>query len=407
MKKLEVFLNHSPIDSIKVGTLAGDLKNTYFEYDQNFLSSSFDISPFMLKKSAGVQTIKSPSHLQGLWGVFHDSLPDGWGLLLMDRFFRKQRINLESISLIDRLNFVGTRGSGALIYHPSLSMDKDKNFIDLEFINNESQKILSGNKEDIIPELLKMGGSPGGARPKIFVGLNDKNEVISGSDDLPLDFEHWIIKFNSKGDNEDFGAIEYAYSQIAAIAGLKMSETKLIVANNKRFFGTKRFDRDKNKRFHLHTLANLIGANFRMPSTDYLDIMKTSYALTKSNVDLENILKVMIFNIMAHNRDDHAKNFSFIMNHKGEWYFAPAYDLTFSHGPGGEHSNTIMGEGKNPTIKHIVKIAEEFSIKKSIVNNMIDQTAYAISQWKYICSDLDISKKQVNEVQKSFLKIIS
>ncbi|MEI8348219.1 MAG: HipA domain-containing protein, partial [Pseudomonadota bacterium] len=274
------------------------------------------------------------------------------------------------------------------------------------YLNSESQKILSGSKENVIPELLRMGGSPGGARPKVFVGLNKQNEIIAGVDDLPEDYEHWIIKFNSKLDQEDFGAVEFAYAQMADIAGVEMSETKLIVtSDHKRFFATKRFDRHLNSRFHLHTFANLVGADFRLPATDYLDIMKASYALTKSTQDLEKILRVMIFNIMAHNRDDHAKNFSFIMGHQGQWSFAPAYDLTFSLGPGGEHSNTIFGEGRNPTIEHVQKMADEFSLKKSLINDIVDQSTYALSQWNFLCEDLDIPKKTAKEIGRFFKKI--
>lgn len=403
MKKIDVKLKHSNSDFLKVGSLASEGQNIYFEYDRDFLAKLYELSPFMLPKRKGVLTFKRPSHLQGLWGVFHDSLPDGWGLLLMDRYFRSQRISLPSVSLLDRLLFVGDRGAGALIYSPSLEMKKDNKQVDLEYINSESQKILSGSKEDVIPELLRMGGSPGGARPKIFVGLNNQNQIISGADELPLDYEHWIIKFNSKLDGKDSGAIEFAYAQMAAIAGVKMSETKLIVTDdNKRFFATKRFDRKLDSRFHLHTFANLIGADFRIPATDYLDIMKASYSLTKSHQDLERILRVMIFNIMTHNRDDHAKNFSFIMNHQGEWSFAPAYDLTFSHGPGGEHSNTVFGEGKDLKLEHIQKVANEFSMKKRLVTDIIDQTNYALSHWEFLCADLSISKKDAREIKKEF-----
>lgn len=407
MKKIDITLRHSKSEQLKVGSLAGDEQNIYFEFDADFLTSKFDISPIMLPKKSGVHTLKHPAHLKKLWGVFHDSLPDGWGLLLMDRYFRKQGINPAGVSLIERLLFIGSRATGALTYNPSLDLRLNDEAVDLDFINDESQKILSGSQTDIIPQLLKIGGSPGGARPKIFVGMNKNNEVISGVDDLPEGYEHWIVKFNSKGDLKDAGAIEYVYSQMALIAGLEMSESKLVVTKeNKRFFATKRFDRVQDKHFHLHTFANLVGADFRIPATDYQDILKTSYNLTKSHQDLEKIFRVMVFNIMAHNRDDHSKNFSFMMDHHGQWRFAPAYDLTFSHGPGLEHSNSIMGEGKNPSIEHVLKIADQFSIKKKLAHEIIDQTAYALSNWEVLAQDLDIAKKDVRTISNHFLKLI-
>lgn len=406
MKKIDVTLMHSKSEQLKVGSLAGDEQNIYFEYDADFLTNKFDISPFMLPKKPGVQTLKHPAHLKKLWGVFHDSLPDGWGLLLMDRYFRKKGIKPTEVSLIERLLFIGSRATGALAYSPALDLRFNDEAVDLDFINDESQKILSGSQAEVLPQLLKIGGSPGGARPKIFVGLNKNNEVISGVDDLPAGYEHWIVKFNSKGDLKDAGAIEYVYSQMASIAGLEMSESKLVVTkDNKRFFATKRFDRLQDQRFHMHTFANLVGADFRIPATDYQDILKTSYNLTKSHQDLEKIFRVMVFNIMAHNRDDHAKNFSFMMDHQGQWRFAPAYDLTFSHGPGLEHSNSVLGEGKNPSKEHVLKIAEEFSIKKKIAHEIIDQTAFALSNWEALAQDLEIAKKDIKSISGHFLKL--
>lgn len=409
MNKIDVKLMHSKNDVYKVGTLLAEEKNIYFEYDSDFLATPFEISPIMLPKKTGVQTLNSISHLQKLWGVFHDSLPDSWGLLLMDRYFKTKRKSLQNISLLDRLSFVGERGSGSLVYYPVFEMGKNnsKDQVDLNYLNEEGKKILSGKTEMVIPELLRMGGSPGGARPKIYVGLNSKNEIISGVDELPKNYEHWIVKFNSRFDVHDAGAVEFIYAQMATLAGVTMSEVRLIITDDKnRFFATKRFDRDHDLRFHLHTFANVIGADFSIPSTDYLDIMKVSYTLTKSHQDLERILRVMIFNIMACNRDDHAKNFSFIMNHAGQWSFAPAYDLTFSLGPGGEHSNTVFGEGKKPSREHVYKIADEFGIKRSLVNDIIDQTAYALTQWKYLCLDLEISKKEINRIEKQFTLFI-
>jgi len=401
MKTLEVQLNFSKDQIIKVGRLADDNGKIYFEFHPQFLDYPLELSPFMLPKKAGVIKLSDPTHLKGLWGVFHDSLPDTWGMLLMDRFYKSLRLNPMTISLLDRLLFIGDRATGALTYHPATEISHDKHLIDLSYLNTESQKIVSGKKDEVLPLLLQMGGSPGGARPKIFVGLNSQNDLIHGASLLPHNFEHWIVKFNSKSDLPDSGSVEFAYAQMAFMAGIEMSETKLLQTQKSDvFFATKRFDRKNNLRFHQHTFANLVGTDFRIPSTDYLDLMKTSYSLNKSHLDLEKILRLMIFNIMAHNRDDHAKNFSFIMNHQGAWSFAPAYDLTFSHGPGGEHSNTVMGEGKNPTAQHVYKIADEFAIKKSKVEVMIEQTRFALSQWKDLAKDLGIAKKTVSIVEK-------
>jgi serine/threonine-protein kinase HipA len=375
MKKLEVCFTRSPGDSQPVGTLAEDRGRVYFEYAAEFLATGLNLSPFRLPFEPGLFEHRD-REFGPLPGVFDDSLPDGWGLLLMDRHFRTLGRNLAEISPLDRLAWLGTRTMGALTYHPPAKRDdSDASVFDLHDLARQSQEILTGSAVDVLPQLLKAGGSPGGARPKVLVGYNpDTGDVISGEDDLPEGFEHWIVKFMAKEDNPDAGAVEYAYSLMAREAGIDMPPTRLFeTAHGERFFGIKRFDRDGNRRYHVHSFGSLIHSNFRIPSADYADLLKATSLLTRNHQDVLRAFRRMAFNVLAHNRDDHVKNFAFILDdtagstgsrQAGDWGLTPAYDLLFTPGPGGEHTMTIAGEGRNPARPHMLKLAEQADVSK-------------------------------------------
>ncbi len=347
MRQLKVKLQRTPDDVLTVGTLAEHDGHMYFEYDNGFLDTGLELSPFKLSTQPGL--IEHTDRSFGpLPGVFDDSLPDGWGLLLMDRYFRRQGVDPVTLSPLDRLAYLGTRTMGALTYHPPFGekADHDDKLIDLYNLGRNAEDVLAGDAAEVLPELMQAGGSPGGARPKVLVGIRDES-VISGEDDLPDGYDHWIVKFAAKADARYAGPVEYAFSLMARDAGIDMPPTRLFEVkqgrNMKRYFGVQRFDRlgatANNRRVHMHTFANLIHANFRIPSTDYADLFKVTQALTRNHADLLRLFRLMLFNIAAHNRDDHSKNFAFTLDDTtGEWAFAPAYDLTYSPGPGGEHT---------------------------------------------------------------------
>jgi serine/threonine-protein kinase HipA len=403
MRKLNVFLRENPASPVLVGTLAEtDNKQHYFEYNENFLKNNHNISPFKLQFTRGLQENKD-TYPRESFGVFNDSLPDSWGFLLMDRFFRKHGRNIRDITLIDRLAYIGSRGMGALAYEPAENMDFVRNnLLDLYKLSENSLAVLTGKTEDILPVLAKAGGSPGGARPKILAGF-DGNRLISGESDLPEGFKPWMIKFRSVNDFRDAGKIEYVYAQMARESGLNVSEFRLFYDNKgNSYFGTKRFDReDHGRRIHTHTLGNLIHADFRIPSLDYEMLFKVCSRLTENYEDVKMCFRLMVFNVLSHNRDDHGKNFAFQMNSKGRWSFAPAYDLMFAYGPGGEHTTTIAGEGRSPTIKNILKLASLVDISGVEANGIIKQVKSAISQWKKLASDAKIQLSDINLIQNN------
>ena len=404
MKKLDVKLTRAPGDSLPVGTLAEDRGRVYFEYRPEFLDTHLNLSPFRLPFEAGLFE-HTDREFGPLPGLFDDSLPDGWGLLLMDRHFRSRGLNPAEVTALDRLSWLGTRTMGALTYHPPAQRDDlDAGAFDLHDLAQQSQEILSGAAVDVLPELLRAGGSPGGARPKVLVGFDPASgEIVSGEDDLPDEFEHWIVKFSARADSPDAGAVEYAYSLLAAAAGVDMPTTRLFeTSEGDRFFGVKRFDRDGNRRIHIHTFGNLIQANFRIPSADYADLLKTVSLLTRNHQDVLRAYRRMVFNVLAHNRDDHVKNFAFVLDDAaGEWTLSPAYDLTRTPGPGGEHTMTLAGEGKNPTRSHMDQLARQADISQKDADRIFDEVKSAITNWPDLAAKAGVSKTNLNRIAES------
>jgi serine/threonine-protein kinase HipA len=335
----------------------------------------------------------------GLFGVFNDSLPDGWGKLLVDRALLAKGIPHQSLTPLDRLSLVGSHGMGALKYRPEQYFESQSaTTIELDTVASKVQDVLEGNASDIIEELLAFGGSSAGARPKILVGYCKETEhIISGTDELPEGYDHWLIKFPSSTDATDIAQIELAYARMAKEAGIEMSETRLFDGKSGHsFFGTKRFDRNSEKRLHMLTAAGLLHSSHRFPSLDYSDLMNATLHLTKDHREMEKVFRLCCFNVLTHNRDDHSKNFSFLMDANGEWKFAPAYDLTFSFGPGGHQSTMVLGEGKAPNRTHLQKLASEFGLKKG--NVIIDDVETAVGKWSEMATESGVTPNSVKVV---------
>ena len=389
-----------------VGRLAERNGIIYFEYDEDFVQNGVEISPFKLPLRNGVVELPSDP-FEGLAGVFSDSLPDGWGRLLFDRMMRSQRISPSQISSLDRLAYVGLNGMGALVYEPDSSPPIIQQFIDLDHLATQTEKILEGASGEVITELFALNGSSAGARPKALIGVDQARKNISyGVNQLNDGFEHWLVKFPNSQDGIDSGAIEYVYALMAKEAGLYFPDVHLFSSQKGNgFFGVKRFDRQENKRFHMHTVSGLIHSNFRFPSLDYEDLLSLTMALTKDIREVEKMFRLAVFNVMAHNRDDHAKNFSFLMNEFGEWKLSPAYDLTYSNGPGGEQSTMVMGEGRNITIEHLVKLGLEAKISKELIDQIIEKTAESLSKWIRLSKDYGVSKSNIELINRALIKL--
>jgi len=392
-------------NSFEVGELVLSDQKIYFRYNADFLKAGLNLSPIKLPFSGDIVSAdKEP--FDGLFGVFNDSLPDGWGRLLLDRTLSAKGIDIAKITPLDRLAYVGARGVGALVYRPEIKPEKTTDPVpELDIIATEMNHILQGTSSEIIEELFILGGSSGGARPKIFAAYNPlTNELIHGLDNIPDGYDEWIIKFPSSSDNREIANIEFAYHKMALLAGIEMSECRLFKGKSGQvYFGTKRFDRVVGKRLHTHTASGLMHDNFRMSTMDYGHLMDCAFRLEKHVKAYEKIFRLAAFNVYSHNRDDHSKNFSFLMNEHGEWQFAPAYDLTFSYSGYGFHSTMIAGESKNPGRKELMKLATHFGLKNAPF--IIEEVQEAISQWGVIASEQDITKETRNTIQLAMDKI--
>ena len=402
IQKMKAFLHLE--NKIEIGEMIENEGKIYFKYNADFIATGLEISPFKMKLSNEILLPKE-QHFDGLFGVFSDSIPDGWGKLLLDRKLLSLGINLNEISPLNRLAYIDNNAVGAITYQPEYKNDYANSYlVDLDIISNEIETVLSGTSEDVIEELFQLGGSSGGARPKIFVGFNPKTEeLLYGKSDLPYGFEHWIIKFPAFNDLKDIALIEFAYNEMAKNAGIEVNEFRLFKSKNgNHFFGSKRFDRNHNKKLHLHSVCGLLHDNFRMSTLDYGHIMDCAFTLEKDFNAYSKILRLATFNVLAHNRDDHSKNFSFLMNEKGEWKFAPVYDLTFSNSSYGFHSTTIAGESKNPTLEHLTELAKYFGIKNP--NQIFEEVKNSLSVFNTIGTNLGITNTSMKLINNSLKK---
>ena len=359
-KSLDVFYRGR-----KVGTLA--LYQRWlgaFQYDAQWLKDGFSISPRTLPLEDRV-FIPKYDPFEGLFGVFADSLPDGWGRLLVDRMLLKEHEDPNAISSLQRLAIVGESGMGALTYRPSVQWESENAQKELDYYAEECSRILKSAYSEDLDELFRLGGSSGGARPKIMT---------------EVDGEDWIIKFPSAIDGMDIGRIEYEYSQCAKKCGIEMSETRLFPSKTcDGYFGTKRFDRRGTERIHMLSASALLEHSHRLPTLDYHMLMKLTLALTESYKEVEKMYRLMCFNVFAHNRDDHAKNFAFLYEPETGWQLAPAFDLTYSNSTGGEHATMINGNGANPSIKDLYTVAEAIGLSRETYKYITKQVYNVVS----------------------------
>ena len=381
----------------KVGRLAFKDRQILFEYDVSFINSGIELSPIKLPLRPGV-SVADTTIFDGLFGVFNDSLPDGWGRLLLDRTVEKHGIHRGQLNPLDRLSYVGRHGMGALSYEPELGLENTDDVpLALDRIAEESAAVLAGENEEVFEELLRLNGSSSGARPKIVAQVStDKKRIIHGQQELQSGFAHWMIKFPSSQDARDVGAIEYAYSLMAKDAGVEMPETHLFRTKRNKYFSTKRFDRDGDARIHMHSLGGLIHADHRSPSLDYDTVLRVTLALTRNIQHAEKAYALACFNVLAHNRDDHVKNFSFLLNARNEWIFAPAYDLVFSYGPGGEQSMLVMGEGRNPGTAQLQALGKQHGIKNA--PEILEQVRRAMANWPRYAELAEVSRKSTKDI---------
>ena len=368
MKKLSV-LYEGWGDKWQLGTLADNGQQLLFEYSPTALAQGLELSPRHLKlKPAAYGNF--PAHLHGLPGFIADALPDGWGLLLMDKQFKRAGRSLASVSVLDRLAFIGNRAIGALAFEPADDGKIQPEDLSLLTLAKEIKHIVAGEESDALGQLALIGGSPHGARPKVLVNYEIRSGTVSS--DPSGAGSPWLIKFPSQNDHKEVCAIEALYAKLATDCGIDMPQTKYFDINNTlAAFGIVRFDRKDGMRIPTHTLAGLLHSDFRIPSVDYTTFLRVTRFLTRDEREVKKAYLRCVFNVIMHNRDDHAKNVSFCLTQDRLWKLSPGYDLTFSSGPGGEHQMDVCGEGGKPSKVYLMRLAKDSEVDHDFANNTI------------------------------------
>ena len=362
------FPSHEQLIKVKyrnrlVGTLAHmqDGK-TAFAYDDDWLADGFPISPFSLPLEKKV-FVPGKSYFDGLFGIFADSLPDAWGQILLNRMLKKYGLPEDQMTITDRLAVVGKSGMGALEYEPDYQFKNLQDSLNLDHLAAQCRRILMTEYAEDLDTLFQMGGTSGGARPKIMTEYNNKD---------------WIIKFPAHVDRNDIGKMEFDYAECARKCGIDIPETRLFPSTEcSGYFGVVRFDRIKEnsgcRKVHMATAAALLEADFRTPCLDYHTLMKLTRILTQENQnDIKEMFRRACFNVFAHNRDDHAKNFSFLYyDEEDRWHLSPAYDLTYSNTYYGDHMTSVDGNGTDPGENELLQVGIKAGMKKNVCTDII------------------------------------
>jgi serine/threonine-protein kinase HipA len=359
-----------------IGTLVSDGKQTLFEYAPDAIAKGIRFSPRYLPLST--DTYSFPKQPFQLAGLFADSLPDGWGMLLMDRYFKKyQDRDRHQIHPLERLAFLGEHTMGALVYLPAVDHSEQTTALSFYDLADAIEHVQQGEDTKVLAELALTGGSPQGARPKSLVYYNPSTHQMSTQ--AFKGGEPWLVKFPAQSEHPEVCAIEAAYLQIARLCDLDVPDFQfLAVSDNLSALVIKRFDRQGDNRIHMHSLAGALHADFRVPDCSYDIFLRMTRFMTQSEAEVQKAFARCVFNVCMHNRDDHTKNFAYLMNQRGDWELAPAYDLTYNTGLNGHHQMDVEGESLRPARKHLLALGKNAGLSSSFCTQTIDHLVEVI-----------------------------
>jgi serine/threonine-protein kinase HipA len=396
-----------------------------FSYDRKYLASGIAISPKYLPLEAGnfeFPELRNSESFLGLPGGLADSLPDTFGNKIIQNYFETKGEKEKALSPVQRLLYIGKRAMGALEYTPALQRKTKEEELALEVqaLVESARRLIEGNASDAVQEIMRVGGSAGGARAKALI-LWDRElkRVRSGFATPKNGEESWLIKFDGVGsanaldmNAKPFNRIEYTYALIAKQVGIEMSDVSYLEDNSLFHFMTKRFDRVADEKLHMHSLGGMTHTDFNQPQAfSYESWFRLMLELQLGHQAMEQGFRRMVFNVVGRNQDDHVKNISFLMDSSTrEWKLAPAYDLTFAAGSGytAQHQMTLGGISDNFTRAHLVDVGVKFSIKHP--SAVIDEVVDAFAKWSEIALQYGVAKEQVTEVHKKhrlYLKDVS
>jgi len=399
-----------------------------FEYDTKFLQSQLSIAPIkmpLVKRIFSFPDLRGNSTFKGLPGLLADVLPDKYGTDLINIWLAQNGRPEGSLNPVELLCFIGARGMGALEFEPSIAPQTKPHTLEISSLIETTQRLLS-NKEafrihtddemrDVLLEVLKMGTSAGGARPKAIIAYNEKTGEIRSGQTLAKDFEHWLLKFDGVNDTQfgashGYGRVEMAYYKMATAAGLVMMESRLIEEEGRAHFMTKRFDRiGGNQKLHTQTLCAIAHYDFnQILSYSYEQLFQTMRQLKLSYAEAEQMFRRMVFNVLAKNCDDHTKNFAFLMHPDGKWTLAPAYDICYAYRPDSDwvsqHNLSINGKRANITQEDLLVIAKQNSISKP--EQIIHEVQLSVNNWLKYADQYKVDEKLAMAIDKTLIKTL-
>lgn len=414
-----------------VGAVAwlDDREYAIFEYDKDFLKKGLDVSPITMSLSDArrgdgkftFSSLNKETYL-GLPGMLADVLPDKFGNSIIDAWLARNGRDSSGFSPVERLCYTGKRGMGALEFLPTV-IEKYDDSVALEIAElvKLAQEVMHERKAldvqfgdadhenaDAILDILRVGTSAGGARPKAVIAMNDKGNVVSGQTDVPKGYDYWLLKFDGVtdlelGEPKEYGRIEYAYYLMAKEAGIDMTECKLLEENGRAHFMTKRFDRVNGHKQHMQTLCGIAHYDFNMAGAySYEQAFEVMRKLRLSKAEATQQYRRMLFNIIARNQDDHTKNISFLMDTDGKWKLSPAYDVTYSHNPAGkwtnQHQMSVDGKRDHFTREELIHTGKSISISRP--DEILNEVLTAVDKWMGFAKEAGITKSISSEIKK-------
>lgn len=418
-----------------VGAVRWDSDNQLasFQYHEKFLTKGYDLSPIKMPIAGGGRIYSFPelrkakdeqiATFKGLPGLLADSLPDKYGNQLINIWLAQNGRSPNSMNPVEQLCFIGSRGMGALQFEPSQQKASKQTFaIEIKSLVEVAQKMLSNREEfkvnlheDELSEILKIGTSAGGARPKAVIAYNKKSgEVRSGQTIVPKGFEHWLLKLDGVSDAQfglsyGFGRVEYAYHLMARDCNIQMMDCELLEENGRAHFMTKRFDRDgDNVRHHVQTFCGIQHFDYNnLYGYSYEQLFQTMRILRLTYPEAEQMFRRMVFNVMATNFDDHTKNFSFILKQDGKWELSPAYDVCYSYDPNNvwvsQHSLSINGKHKEVTKNDLMTIANANNIKKG--ERIIKEIKEIVCNWTAYASKVNVPSRLTDSIKNTLVAL--
>lgn len=364
LKQVDVFYNGWGAcwrwGSLRATTAVNGRELVAFEYSEQALSQGLELSVYTLPLKGPRLRMGFPAHQWGLPGPVYDALPDGWGMLLMDRFFKRKGLSPARMGALERLAYIGSTAMGAMSFEPVVDEALPvPEAISLAQLAAEVQQVQQGEGGEFLQRLLQMGGSPQGARPKVLLYRNPATEVFS-TVEQPGD-EAWLVKFPARQEHAEMCAVEAIYGECLRRCGIETPLSMYFaLPNGQAAFVSKRFDRHDGMRVPMQSLAALTGADFRVPGAlDYVNFLRATQLCTNDVRQNALAWERAVFNVVFNNRDDHPKNFAYLMSATGQWRLAPAYDVTFCEGPGGYHQMDVLGQALEIDRAALLRLGEQ------------------------------------------------